>query len=373
MIVYYSGYGHSFAVPEIMFGVRGTLMLTYHKMQNGPDKRFQSLLREVDNPLNPKGIRSQEEMDQYPDPDNLPAGCTSHFLDSGSFSLWTAAEKFAKEYNCSEADYYDTDEFWNYMKGYAKFLKKYRRGIDYYSNVDVLPFRRSTRSPEHKVNAELSYRNLKWLEDKGLHPVPVVHYGAPPAVLQRYVDEGYKLVGLGGLVGSTAKQSGKNWIDDCFEQVCCGTADNTPAVDLHGFGVTSIKLMLKYPWYSVDSTTWTKVAAYGNILLPLRRNGKFLYHHTPTVVSVSKDSKNHDLNYNDKKSKALRKAVEAWLEEIDVPLGKMKGEEVVEFGVTTRHTERRVANLAFFERLVESMPEYPQPFVSKRSKGFGFL
>ena len=79
----------------------------------------------------------------------------SLFMDSGSFSLWTRAAKWAKENGLDEPwGFYDTEEFWSYIDGYASFIKKNHRGIDLYANVDVIP------------NPELSWRNLRYLEDE---------------------------------------------------------------------------------------------------------------------------------------------------------------------------------------------------------------
>ena len=63
--------------------------------------------------------------------------------------------------------------------------------------------------------------------------------------------------------------------------------------------------------------------------------------------------------------------VKEWLELIDVPLGKRdKDGEVLEYGVVTRHIERRAACLLFFEQMRQSLPEWPWPFRSTRVSGF---
>ena len=35
---------------------------------------------------------------------------------------------------------------------------------------------------------------------------------------------------------------------------------------LHGLAMTGLSLMFQYPWYSVDSATWAKTAAFGSML-----------------------------------------------------------------------------------------------------------
>lgn len=295
--------------------------------------------------------------------DDLPVGVVkSHFLDSGSFSLWTKAAEFAKSNDLDEWAYYHTDDFYSYMDDYANFVKKYAVGIDHYANVDAIP------------NPKLTWRNQKYLESEhGLSPVPVVHYKTDLKWLRRYVESGYDFIALGGLVGSTSQEDCRRWIDDCFDYVC-DTPSRLPRVKLHGFGVTTYSLLLRYPWFSVDSTSWTKIGAYGGILIPHRRGGEWVFTEEPYLMKVSLDSP--DLAKKGKHYHSMtareKEIIQAWLDHIGVPLGRMgTNGEVAEFGVTTRHTERRAANLHFFELMRRSLPTYPWPFRSTKIKGFG--
>jgi len=285
----------------------------------------------------------------------------SHFLDSGSFTLWTKAGEWAKENGKSKWDYYDTDEFWKYMDDYAAFVKKYQIAIDLYANVDVIP------------NPKLSWRNLKYLErEHGLTPVPVVHYTTHLKWLRRHIEVGYKVIGLGGLVGSTRQESCRGWLDQAFDMVC-DAPDRLPRVKIHGFGVTNYPLLVRYPWWSVDSVTWAKQGGFGCILVPHKRGGRFVFDTPPYSVKISiecaarKEKGNHFLTM----AGAERAIIEEWLELIGIPLGKQEGEEIVEYGVLNRHTERRAACLHFFERMRTSLPEWPWPFRGTVRRGFG--
>lgn len=295
----------------------------------------------------------------------LEVGCASHFLDSGSFTLWTKAAEYA-EANPKKGKwgYYDTEDFFTYMCDYAAFIKRYARGIDLYANVDVIP------------NPELSWRNQQYLEKEyGLHPVPVVHYRTNLKWLRHYMEGGYGIIALGGLVGSTAQDGCVGWIDRCFDMVCDGP-DRLPRAKIHGFGVTSYPLLLRYPWYSVDSSSWTKVGAYGGILVPHKRSGAFCFTEAPYVIKVAYDSP--DVRQAGKHFNTLtrpeRLIVREWLKQIGIPFGKLGDNgEVLRHGVMTRHTERKAANLLFFEAMRASLPDYPWPFRSNRPKGFGLL
>lgn len=300
------------------------------------------------------------------------------FLDSGAFSHWSKVDAYAKVHGGDRRGYYDTKEFYAYMDAYAAFVKEHAGCIDYYANVDAIP------------DPEITYRNQKYLEKKhGLRPVPVVHYnpqeqnrGNPetwPSVcwLNRYISEGYDLIGLGGLVGRSSKPKCLAWIDACFLTAICSQKTQLPRVRVHGFGMTSYRLMVRYPWWSVDSATWTKLGANGCILVPRCRGGVYSFREDdePYQIGVSQDRppEGRCRHYGglDRESK---KVVVRWLNEIDVPLGrthpKKKDENnkplVLEYGVVNRHSERKIANLKFFERLVEWLNKekgpWPWPF-----------
>ena len=287
----------------------------------------------------------------------------SHFLDSGSFALWGKAAKFAQEHGVDQWKYYDTPEFYAYCDRYVEFVKEYAAGIDLYANVDVIP------------NPELTWRNQQYLEDKGLSPVPVVHYRTDLKWLEHYIDRGYPVVALGGLVGSTNQESCRTWIDRCFD-VVCATKDRTPKVKVHGFGVTSFELMFRYPWWSVDSTSWAKVGGYGGVMVPHRRGGKWVFNEHPYIVKFSLESPDASLRGRHYLTlKTVEQAVvRDWLAYINVPLGAVDGDgQTVAPGVLNSHTDRQLANLKLFEELRKHIPPYPWAWRSSRRPGFGLL
>jgi len=300
-------------------------------------------------------------------------GCvSSHFLDSGAFTLWTRARKYAEENHCSQWDFYDTPDFWQYADDYAEFVKKYSEAITLYANLDAIP------------NPVLSWRNQKYLENKhGLKPVPVVHRGTNLKWLKRYIDAGYEYVGLGGMVGTGTSKSLSRWLDECFE-VICDTPDRTPRIKVHGFGVTSYKMLINFPWWSVDSVTWAKAGGFGRVLVPHKRNGKFDFGQNPYIIVTSVESNKINSKTNDEHTLTLsplaKRVLTEWLDEIGIPLGEFELDKnqipkkdkdgnpiVITNGVITRHTERRAANILFFERLCQWLPEWPWPLKKARA------
>ena len=278
----------------------------------------------------------------------------SHFLDSGAFSQWTLAQKYHKEHGGNKWDFFHTDDFYKYMDDYAAFVKKYKIAIDLYANVDVIG------------NAKLTWRNQKYLEKKhNLKPVPVVHFPTNIKWLKRYMNAGYKMIGLGGLVGNTMKAGCQVWLDNCFRLVC-PAPDYLPTIKLHGFGIASFKLMTGYPWWSVDSATWDKAASYGGIYVPPKRQGKWIFSKPPRLVKVSMESpmkekrNQHIFNF----SPMAQDIIKEWIDFLKLPYGEFNSEtkEMIKEGVTTFHVYRRIANLHYFKILAEHFPEYPQPF-----------
>jgi hypothetical protein len=112
-----------------------------------------------------------------------------------------------------------------------------------------------------------TWHNQADMERRGVRPLPCFHYGEPLEVLDYYV-ENYEYITIGGMVPISTPQL-KIWLDRLWDEHLTN-ADGTPKIRVHGFGLTSLPLMFRYPWYSVDSSTWVQWAANGMILVPGR-------------------------------------------------------------------------------------------------------
>lgn len=73
-------------------------------------------------------------------------------------------------------------------------------------------------------------------------------------LIEQYLD--YPYIGLGGTAGTGYKGTMEAFLDYVFRR----TKDK---VRVHGLGTTSNKLLKKYPFYSVDSTSWLSFSKYG--------------------------------------------------------------------------------------------------------------
>lgn len=140
------------------------------------------------------------------------------FLDSGGFSAFTKGAKI------------DIDN-------YIKFIKENENVLTVYAVLDVIGDFKGTM------------RNQHYMEKKGVNPLPVFHFGGDLNNLKSLVKD-YDYIALGGLVPyARDKKKLKAWLDKCFSIIKCDCK-------IHGFGMTGIEILKRYPFYSVDSTSW---------------------------------------------------------------------------------------------------------------------
>lgn len=293
--------------------------------------------------------------------------CKSFFLDSGAHSIYNlfSLSRSKKE----RFDWYVTPSgklsknYLEYMDDYAKFLKKYKQGMDFYATVDCI------------YNPEISWRALKYLEEEhGLNPVPVIHHRTPLKWVTKHIEAGYDLIGLGGLGQKSTKWGYYKWADAVFNLIC-DNPQRLPCIKTHGFAMTSFDILVRYPWWSSDSTSAFKLAGYGAIYVPHKRKGEFTFEVEPYIIAIS-----HRSSFRKHKGKHLenlrpgeREIVKEWLASIDVPLGDIRDNKVIEYGVSSEYNARAVANLRFFERLCDWLPKWPWPFKINNTHNDGFF
>jgi hypothetical protein len=298
-----------------------------------------------------------------------------HFLDSGAFSMRFLAKRWAKKTGQEESEFYDSPEYFHYLDAYAVFIQKYGSATDIYANVDVMG------------DAERSFRNQLYLEGRGILPVPVVHFGDSIEDLDRYLDRGYDYIGFGGLAKWPADNDRQNWLDKMFDYIC-STPDRLPRVKIHGFGVGGFYWMQRYPWYSVDSTTWLKNAAYGAMLVPKTHRSKtkpkqwefkhngwyytFRYDVTPELVDVTlgtyQSLTGNHFQYYQKQNHLRAVRIQGWLDFIGFPFGETEyGDDPKDIvikvaGVSNDADMRSAANIKYFLELLKRIPPWPRPF-----------
>jgi hypothetical protein len=172
------------------------------------------------------------------------------------------------------------------VKNYIPFIKCHKHVIDRYASLDVIPGidgRRTADPARLKAAAEESYRNHQIMKDAGLSPIPVIHHDDRLRCLEQYLKDGEPYIGLSPIKRSP--HDAIRFLDAAFSLINDGSG--RPTVKTHGFGVTTTLLCKEYPWTSIDSSTWWKAAAVGQILVPLYVDDCPDYSLRPRVISIT--------------------------------------------------------------------------------------
>lgn len=253
------------------------------------------------------------------------------FLDSGAYSAWT------------RGTHIDLDE-------YCAFIKANIDNIDVYACLDVIPgVPGIPATTAQRIDAaNQTWANYLYMRREGLDPLPVFHYGESFDFLERMLDFGCDYIGIGGLVGVPGEMR-QLWLDRLFTRLC--DDDGMPIIKTHGFGMTSIPLIFRYPWYSVDSTTWIKITANGGIYLPAIVDGQFVFDRVPTTILVSASSPKQSSNgkHANTLSPAMRRILDNWL--------GLCGKTYEE--VASNYFHRAVCNVMYFKRVSEARAVHP--------------
>jgi hypothetical protein len=204
-------------------------------------------------------------------------------------------------------------------------------------------------------NAEETYKNQKYMESKGLHPLPVYHTPFESFDwLKKYLDEEYSFIAFGGLAGKEITSvTLRPLLDEAFSKYICDSK-GIPKVKIHGFGLTAFDLMLRYPWYSVDSTSWVMNSRFGGFYMPLFKNGKFDYLAGQLKINISERAPSQnkfDAHYFTM-SKEKQKIVEQFVSLMECDIKKLSED----------YHERDKINIKYFMELEKSIPEYPRKF-----------
>lgn len=172
--------------------------------------------------------------------DQMRADNAQVFLDSGAFSAYTLGVEI------------DLPTYCEYIKR-NKDIWRVEDGVMMASVLDGIGDPLKT------------YQNQLAMEALGAKPLPCFHAGEDERYLEYYVKN-YEYITLGGMVGSSSKQLCV-WLDRMWERYLTD-GSGRPRLKVHGFGITAIPIMERYPWYSVDSSSWIQSAAFGSIVTP---------------------------------------------------------------------------------------------------------
>lgn len=295
-------------------------------------------------------------------------GKVSLFIDSGAFSAWSKGVQIK-------------------LDEYIAFIKENIDIIDVYANLDVIG------------DAQATWKNQEIMEGQGLSPLPCFHYGEDFKWLKFYLDRGHDYIALGGMVPISSAAL-EPWLNVVFSRHICGE-DGMPLVKIHGFGLTSLPLMIRYPWYSVDSTSWVMTSRMGAVYVPRFRSGEWIYNENPWKVSVSSRSpaKEEAGEHFDTLPPKAKEEIKAYFEQKNYIMGtsefhqesknyilrdnerwaSKKGtdrrdvETIIQEGLCNSYKKRDELNVIYFLDLEKYLPAWPWAFKGSRRVGLGLM
>lgn len=220
--------------------------------------------------------------------DSIRADGRKIFLDSGAFSAFTKGVNI------------DLPKYCDYIIRNEDIIEKVD-GVVMASVLDGIG------------DPLLTWQNQLKMEELGAKPLPCYHYGEDPRYLEWYIER-YEYITLGGLVAQSDEQI-TMWLDRIWENYLTD-GSGRPRLKVHGFGVSTAKLMRRYPWYSTDSSSWVQQARVGSMMLiPEAKN-----------INVSDQSPNRRIEgqHLDNLNPPQRAAIEAKLRSHGVDTDRMR-------------------------------------------------
>lgn len=206
------------------------------------------------------------------------------FLDSGAFSAHTQG----KEIKIDE---------------YASFIRENGHLFSVMANLDDI----GDDGPK-------SWENYQALRSMGCHVFPVHHAADRDEYIVKILDSlepDTGFMALGGLVGASRAVL-REWLDYMWSKYLV-KEDGTPRVRVHGFGLTDTELMVRYPWYSVDSSSWVMTGIFGGCIF--RESSTF---YKVQFSDESPDKYNMNSWHYDRLTEPQKVRVHKWLERMGV-------------------------------------------------------
>ena len=267
---------------------------------------------------------------------------TEFFLDSGAYTAWTKGTIIDVEV-------------------YAAFVVAHADTFAVVANLDVIPGSpgRVATPLEIEASAAQGWKNYATLrdsfkawEDEAGRAIPfnflhTYHQGENVAWLERLLKHGDPYIAISPGNDRTTDQK-MYWLDGIMPLLV--DDKGWPTVKFHGFGVTALELLQRYPWYSVDSTSWVLFSRYGIVQILI---GGKLYNVTFSNQSPRAQYEGRHFTTFCKRD---QHAIRAYLEHID-----FTPEELAEDFVARDH-----ANMLFYLELERTWTS--QPFERPRAR-----
>lgn len=233
------------------------------------------------------------------------------FLESYLVLKGDRLEKFITKYPIKEL-FIDSGAFTAYTLGtiikiedYITYIHKNNKYIAQYANLDVIG------------NEKKTYENYLEMKKSGLKPIPVFHQFENNKYLHKYLED-TDYIALGGMVGYQPVKL-IPFLDTCYSII-----KNYGQKKIHGFGISSIRLWERYPFYSCDSTSWivgsmfAKIIQFknrhfiGSMKTKMRNKGKMSVIGLKTLITKPEESIYIDYNNLLEFEKAVKYVTDLW-------------------------------------------------------------
>lgn len=229
-------------------------------------------------------------------------------IDSGAHSVATTKEQISIE------------EYGKWLVS----LGKMPRSV--YINLDVVPYQHGDELPpasQFEKSATEGWENLKYLESLGLEPIHVFHGGEDWKWLNKLIDN-YEYIGIAASRLATGTSERYGFLDDCWKRLLDNKGN--PIRKVHGFALTSPEIMIRYPWHSLDSSTWGQFGVYGHILVPVFHRSKLTY--SPIAMSPHSSKRKKRKGHYNTLSEEEKKRVDDFIKECGFTSEEILNEEV---------------------------------------------
>ena len=218
-------------------------------------------------------------------------------ISSYLYSFFTVkGETLIERYNSKYNIFIDSGGYSARVKGvtisvedYAKFLIKAKGYYTVAANLDTNDVEETLKNQEYLIKNTPAkilpiYHMSDWLSSKHKH------------LLDDFIKD-FDYIGVGGMAGVAAKkQRQRKFLDYVFSK----TKDK---VKVHGFGITDRKFLKRYPFYSVDSTSWNAGSLYGQCW---SEDGKSFSYRDKTKMLKDNRSLGSVDNYLERSNKDLK-------------------------------------------------------------------
>jgi len=131
---------------------------------------------------------------------------------------------------------------------YLAYCMKFKHDVEYFFNLDMGPH-------------DVQIKNFKALVACGCPTIGIVSNLMTFETIQKFIDI-YPYIGISySVMGeSSGSSTYLTYLDKLFEYLY---KTNQTHVKTHALGLTKLPVMKKYPFFSVDSSTWINPSRYG--------------------------------------------------------------------------------------------------------------